>query len=553
VKRSLILSFVAFAVLAYGQKTKIVYPYINNVLFPKGTIKVDSFHCRTSEIDNISVSLINKGFVNIQLDSVICNDTCAHVFYSNVFISPFCFVVYDEKGELIKKSSYKKNAYHKFNNLTNNLIQDMENKGFPFAQITLDSLYIQQHKFIACYSLHPKWLIQYDSLDIIGKINISRKFLQSYTGLSPEKIYNEKKIKQLDNRLNELLFIKLQKPSDIFFINDKAKARLYVSKNSANQFDGIVGMQTSDKQKVQLTGDVSLVLKNTLKHADDISVHWKKLTGTSQSMDLLLSYPYLFSYPLGVNGTFSLLKQDSLYVNTNFKAGIFFYTSGFNGAMIYYEQRQSNVLATNQSSVNLTVQNFSIHSMGLSYHFASLDNIILPQKGFDMTYSISYGNKTVQKNSSIPDTVTNVNKHEQLKAEIMNVAYIPVKYPFFVKVRLIGAYMDNIQFMSEEFRLGGNKTIRGFDEESIYSSPYILGSIEPRFIVDRNTQCYVFFDKAWYKSLQVNHDSPWGIGVGTDFYTKAGVFYISYALGSQNNQSLMFKNAKIHFGYRNRF
>jgi hemolysin activation/secretion protein len=140
-----------------------------------------------------------------------------------------------------------------------------------------------------------------------------------------------------------------------------------------------------------------------------------------------------------------------------------------------------------------------------------------------------------------------------MQCELSNVAYIPVKYPFFLKSKVLCGYMDNVQFISEEFRVGGSQTIRGFDEESIYTSTHVLLSIEPRFVVDRSTQLYVFYDALWYKSIQVKYDTPWGIGFGTDFYTKAGVFYVSYALGSQNNQPLLLKNAKIHFGYRNRF
>jgi hypothetical protein len=553
VKSLLIIFFVALVAFSFGQKSKVVYPYINQVLYPKAVTHVDSFKCNASSAKNLTVSLINKGFTTLMLDSIKCTDSCAYLFYSFTSKAPFFFEIYDEKGNVLQKSHFTKNAYNKFLNLTDKLIQYQENRGYPFTQIVLDSIKNSNQKNMAYYSLHPKLLIRFDSLDIIGKINISNKFMCNYTGIVPQKIYNEKKVRQLDNRLKELLFIKSQKSSDMYFLNDKAKARLYLTKNSANQFDGLVGMQTDDKQKVQLTGDVSLVLKNTFKHADDVSVQWKKLSGTSQTIDLSLSYPYIFSYPIGYFGQFSLLKQDSSYVNTNLKTGVFFYTSGFNGVLIYYEQRQSSVLATSQISSTNPAHNFTTKMMGVSYHYASLDNIILPQKGINFTFSTSYGNKVVQKSSTIPDSVYNNYKHEQMQCELSNVAYIPIKYPFFLKAKILGGYIDNVQFISEEFRVGGSQTIRGFDEESIYTSNHVLLSIEPRFVIDRSTQLYVFYDALWYKSIQVKSDTPWGIGVGTDFYTKAGVFYVSYALGSQNNQPLLLRNAKIHFGYRNRF
>ena len=48
-------------------------------------------------------------------------------------------------------------------------------------------------------------------------------------------------------------------------------------------------------------------------------------------------------------------------------------------------------------------------------------------------------------------------------------------------------------------------------------------------------------------------DFPFGIGAGINFETKAGIFGLNYALGSQNNNPLSIKNAKIHFGYVNYF
>jgi hemolysin activation/secretion protein len=102
------------------------------------------------------------------------------------------------------------------------------------------------------------------------------------------------------------------------------------------------------------------------------------------------------------------------------------------------------------------------------------------------------------------------------------------------------------------FRLGGSQSIRGFDEESIYASSYLLTSAELRLSLDNATQWFVFFDKLMYKSF-IYTDNPWGIGVGAELNTGAGLFFISYALGSQFNQSLEFRNSKIHFGYRNRF
>ncbi|MCC6690169.1 MAG: hypothetical protein IT235_01425, partial [Bacteroidia bacterium] len=44
------------------------------------------------------------------------------------------------------------------------------------------------------------------------------------------------------------------------------------------------------------------------------------------------------------------------------------------------------------------------------------------------------------------------------------------------------------------------------------------------------------------------HDTPYGFGAGTSFETKAGIFSLDYALGSQLGNPIYLKSGKIHFG-----
>jgi hypothetical protein len=60
-----------------------------------------------------------------------------------------------------------------------------------------------------------------------------------------------------------------------------------------------------------------------------------------------------------------------------------------------------------------------------------------------------------------------------------------------------------------------------------------------------------FFNGAWYEQKikdNYTHDFPFGFGLGITFTTKAGLFYLSYALGKQLDNPISFKTGKIHFG-----
>jgi hypothetical protein len=75
--------------------------------------------------------------------------------------------------------------------------------------------------------------------------------------------------------------------------------------------------------------------------------------------------------------------------------------------------------------------------------------------------------------------------------------------------------------------------------------------LEYRFIVDQNSNAFLFYDQAFYENnaLAYSKDHPFGVGAGFSFGTKLGIFTISYALGKQLNNAFDFRSGKIHFGY----
>ena len=73
---------------------------------------------------------------------------------------------------------------------------------------------------------------------------------------------------------------------------------------------------------------------------------------------------------------------------------------------------------------------------------------------------------------------------------------------------------------------------------------------------ERNSSFYAFFDVGYYQKPEENstsNDTPFGFGIGVDFETRAGIFTLNYALGSQQGNPVEFGSGKIYFGLVNRF
>ena len=107
-------------------------------------------------------------------------------------------------------------------------------------------------------------------------------------------------------------------------------------------------------------------------------------------------------------------------------------------------------------------------------------------------------------------------------------------------------------FQNELFRLGGNKILRGFDEESINGDIFNLSTAELRLIIDRNSFLFAFMDYAFVRDpFAANNkwDRPYGFGVGINFDTKGGIIRLTTALGSRLGNPIDYKDVKIHLGY----
>ncbi|MBK8584155.1 MAG: BamA/TamA family outer membrane protein [Bacteroidetes bacterium] len=188
-----------------------------------------------------------------------------------------------------------------------------------------------------------------------------------------------------------------------------------------------------------------------------------------------------------------------------------------------------------------------------------MDYRINPTKGYMFEFIGSTGNRTIKKNASI-----NPIAYDSL--ELQSVTYEGVlNADFYLSLggknvlnlgTKSGLIFNDQLFTNELYRIGGLKSLRGFDEESIYASSFSIGKIEYRYLLEQNSFLFTFVNAAYYenKSRGFNlKDTPWGFGAGLNFETRIGIMSISYALGKQFDNPIYFKNGKIHFGIVNYF
>jgi outer membrane protein assembly factor BamA len=516
--------------------------------------------------------LQEDGYLAAGLDSTsgIEADQIAYVFLGYKFIWSKLYSINADEPAL-NAGGYKGKFYNdrpfKLRQ-TKLLLQRMlgyyENNGYPFAQIKFDSLQTEDGILKAGIRVEKGELIRIDSITVRGDVNINSKYLYNYIGIEPGDLYNEKVISAMSTRLKELPFLTEVRPTEIFLLDNAALIRLYLDGRKASNFNGIIGFLPNNQAtgKLLLTGEANLRLKNSLGRGETIIAEWRRLQTATQSLNIQLAVPFIFNTRIGVDGYFGLYKRDTTFLNLNQNIGIQYLMKGTDYLKVFYENKSSSLLSTRGlENVIVLPDNADTRTgqYGLELSLTKLDYRLNPRKGYRILSRIGAGNRVITKNSGLNPQI-----YEGLKLKSLQYSgfidadfYFPIRAKSVFTPSILGGLIGGVSmFENELFRIGGNSSLRGFNEESIFASAYSIINLEYRYLIEENAFLFLFANGAYYENRAVNRnieDRPYGFGAGMSFETKAGIFSISYALGSQFGNPVETRTAKVHFGLTSLF
>lgn len=519
-----------------------------------------------NESNKVYVTLINEGYISANIDS-IRNDSTSYVTYIHAGKKyKWINLKYAQKDqEIITKLGYNERFftnrpfnYNELSRFMEKVIVYYENNGYPFVSAKLDSIQFNNTEVSAHLKIEKNVLIKLDSLVTEGTGKVSQKFLLRYLGIKNGMLYNAEVFSNVSKKIRQLPFV-TEKKAPIMQLTDKQnKLFLFLEKKTASQFDGIVGILPSENGKTIFTGDLKIKLVNSiLKTGETFDINWRRLQTQTQDLKATVIYPYIAGLPIGVDYNIKIYKKDSTFLDVNNGLGLNYYFSGLNYMKAFYKQRNANLITT-KGLENITVlpeyADVITKAYGLGFFIEKLDYRFNPKKGITVNAQGSVGSRQIRKNPKINDLAysTISLKTSQYQFEGNIAGYINIKKNHVVKIASqFGSVFGNTIYKNELFRIGGLRTLRGFDEESIYASSYVIPTIEYRFLFEKNSNIFVFAEGSWYENANVSgytNDTPMSVGAGINFETKAGIFNLSYALGKQYGAGFDLRIGKIHAG-----
>ncbi|GAA3938886.1 POTRA domain-containing protein [Hymenobacter algoricola] len=447
------------------------------------------------------------------------------------------------------------------------ILAEAENQGYPFATVRLDSVQLRGADIEGRVVLDRGRVVVFDSIQIVGKTKTKKRFLTKYLQIFPNQPYSQQRVDAAARLLRQLPYLQVRADPEVRFAKGRARVYLLIDDRAANQFDAIVGVlpnpaPAAGQKKVQITGDVTINLRNISGGGKQLGLQWRKLDVASQLFDAQYVHPNFFGTPLELGGSFNLYKQSNAFLTLRPRLQLT-YPSARVGRLTFFTERRSSRLLSDSTYRTRTVLPDTIdsqfNSYGLEFVRNTLDDLFFPRRGLLASGLGAVGTKVISKNADLNDTLYRrlPLRSTQVTLGLRVEQYFPVGKGGVVLVRFRGESLVNKRlFLNDMFRLGGLATLRGFNEYAFYASSYGIGTVEFRQFTGGDAYVFVFADQGYLRrdlSNDQTSSTPTGLGAGLSFRTAAGLFQFVYSVGRTQGQPFSLNASKIHFGITSRF
>lgn len=442
------------------------------------------------------------------------------------------------------------------------IIYYYENKGYPYCKVTVSDLSLDnssknESRINIKLKVDPGQELTIEEIEIVGNEQTKESVILRELPLEIGDIYNQRNINRIESKLQRLGYFKWVNPPQLELLNDNSgKLIIELAEGHYNRFDGVVGYNPGTQSSQGfVTGLIDISFGNLFGTGRQIEVHWQRRTEETQNLRIRYLEPWVGGLPLNAGFSFEQLIQDTSYVQRNLGLDFRFQ---FSEKLSFFTQVSKRDISPNSlgsipfgipksNSLNLEV--------GLSYN--TLDNLLNPSRGLHYTSAFEWGRKTVEKSSNESETLDNSSNQKRLLIDFET--YFPLFRWQVLALAIHGRQVTSdepVIPITEHYRLGGARTLRGYREEQFNGSRIAWANFEYRYLLGRYSRFFAFIDTGYFFRETVENNSvariqKWkvGYGIGLRMDTRLGLFGIDYGLGEGDRLS----NGKVHIGLKNEF
>tara|TARA_R110002126_G_scaffold78829_2_gene196132 strand:+ start:39493 stop:41139 length:1647 start_codon:yes stop_codon:yes gene_type:complete len=482
------------------------------------------------ELQKIATYLKHIGYFTNSLDSIKKHKTNYIGYFTlndkidNVIlkIAPDLFYLFNdlESGNISL-------PIHELKTTLLSVSKKLDTEGKSFSKIKLSNINIENKSLFADLDIHQSKKRYLDKVIVKGYEKFPRSFLKNHFSLHNKTIFNQLKINQTSNLSKNIPFIEEIKPPEVLFTKDSTKLYLYFKKRLNNSFDGIVNFASKENGGVLFNGNIDLKLNNTLNKGEKFELFWNSIAEERQEFKLSTEIPYILNSKFTPKISFSIYRQDSTFLNTTFNSELFFNLNPKVKIALTYNSETSENLEEN---INSTIATYKNMFLGFKLIYR------IPKEDFFFNDKFYF-----QINPTIGKRNTNLNASNQFKIEGSTSVIWDLNLRNSFYIRNTTGYLNSDTFLDNElFRIGGANSIRGFNEQSIFTNSYTYFNAEYRYLTSNKSYLYTITDigKATSNTLI-------GIGLGYSFSKGNSIININSVLPNSTNTKSQLSNIQL--------
>jgi len=519
-----------------------ILEFKNTTESEKKTKKYKSYKDLILAIEDTLVLIKKQGFYNAKVNSLIRKDS----FNYEVILNKNQMVEYIE---ISNKSAFDENIVKILNKYTENgklirfkqiesvtkeITEILSEGGYPFGKVGFIN-----YELVNPTTIKLEMEIQYGSKRNIDKVivkgyeNFPKNFIKNIFKPGKSNSLDVDKALSLANKIDKTGFARNIKDPEILFTKDSSALYLYIDKIRRNTFDGFLSFDTDENSgRINIEGYAKINLINTFNGGEKINFDFRSQKNQDRSLNSDVYIPYVFGTPLNLKYGLNLIQKDSSYTSNENLIDI---------DMIFGNIRSGLGLQTNKSTSEEAienVENFKSKLINVFSEYIILDNSdqLIPEL---FKISLRYGSGLKEQSGE----KTNFSKYS---VELHRKFNLSSKFKLQSSITRRKINSKNL-VNNELLRFGGYNSIRGYDENSIFTDGYTLLKTSLNYYLNDTIYIYTIFDLANYSNeiLDLNEDIYSG-GIGFSSRTDNGIVSISYSKGNNWGNSFNLKNAKIN-------
>ena len=532
--------------LKLNGKTELETSVIDSVSYLKTHRNYKSI---TAEIDEVKKTLFRFGYIENEVkkirqinDSLFSAQIHLKKRYRSIYIYHNKNLVDNSILELVSKNvfdDYFELNFTEVENALNFINSKLSEKGFPFSRLRLskikvkDELNLEANLIIE--SSEQKRII--NAIVIKGYEKISRSFLKHYLKIKPGQTFDLNGIKKKTEGFNDLKFANQIKAPEVLFLKDSTSLYLYLEKTKSNSFDGFLGFGTNEKtNKLDFDGYLNLNLTNNLNYGESFSLLYKSDENDQKTFKTVLTLPYIFKSPIGVDFSLQIFKRDSSFTTVNQAIKLHYQINSKNKFYAGITNTTSNNLLSKPQTPTIADYKSTYYSFAYQFIKRQTYSLLFPTNS-KIYIESSFGKRDIKDASE---------KQTQITIESLKIFNLNKKNSVFLRINT-SMLTSNDYFENELYRFGGINSIRGFEDNSITASLLGVINTEYRYQLSNNIYFHTITDFAYFENkITASKEKLFGYGFGFGILTKSGFFKFNYANGKSENQKFKLSNSKVH-------